>query len=122
NLWLFQGGSLFTLQCDAGQLTLSGTNQFIGGLAGSRTYAFTGAGNHLVSGPIVNSTNGAPISVAMSGTGRLTLAAQNDYGNTTTVNSGELRVTGSITSTGTVSVVGGTLSGTGTINAPVTVG
>ncbi len=116
------GGSALLFQSDAGQLEVAGQISYIGTLTGARTYTFTGAGNHLVSGVINNSGNGAPIGLAMSGTGKLTLAAANNYGNTTVVNSGLLLVSGSITSTGGVSVVGGTLGGTGTINDLVTVG
>ncbi|MFO1487825.1 MAG: autotransporter-associated beta strand repeat-containing protein [Verrucomicrobiota bacterium] len=115
------GGGALLFQSDAGELELSGGISYIGTATGSRTYTFTGAGSHLVSGAINNSGNGAPINVAMNGTGRLVLSAANTYGNTTTVSSGQLLVNGSITSTGVVTVVGGTLGGTGTINTEVTV-
>ena len=121
NLLLNVGGNRVLFQSDAGLLTISGTNQYVGAYTAGRTYTFTGAGDILVSGPIVDSTNGAPISVAKNGAGTTTLSAANTYSNTTTINDGLLLVSGSINSTGGVSVVGGALGGTGTINDNVTV-
>src|SRR5207244_4476168 len=97
NIWLNVGGNMFNIQSDTGLLVFNGTNQFIGGLTGGRSYAFSGAGDHLVNGPILNSTNGAPISLVKSGTGTLTMAATNTYANPTTVSAGTLLVNGSIT-------------------------
>ena len=114
------GGDMFNIQSDAGLLVFSGTNQYVGSLTGGRSYAFSGAGHHLVAAPILNSTNGAPISLTKSGTGRLTLAAGNTYGSTTTVGAGTLVVNGAI-GPGAVTIAGGTLGGTGTISGPVTV-
>ena len=114
NIYLNVGGNMFNLQSDAGLLVLTGANQYVGSLTGGRSYNFTGAGDHLVSGPILNSTNGAPISLSKSGAGRLTLAAANTYGGTTTVSGGTLLVNGS-TSAGAVTVSGATLGGTGTV-------
>jgi autotransporter-associated beta strand protein len=114
------GGSLFNIQSDAGLLIFSGTNQYGGSLTGGRAYAFSGAGNHLVSGPILNSTNGAPIALTKSGAGQLTLAAANTYTNGTTVNGGTLVVNGSIISNVTVAS-SATLGGGGFIKGPVSV-
>jgi autotransporter-associated beta strand protein len=114
------GGNLY-FQSDSGILNLAGTVQYVGTLTGGRIYNFTGAGNHLVSGTIINSANGAPISVAMSGTGTLTLAGANTYGNTTTIAGGTTLVTGSISSSGGVTVTGGSLGGPGVINDNVSV-
>ncbi len=115
------GGNRVIYQCDSGLLVFAGTNQYIGTLTGGRTYIFAGAGDHLVAGPIHNSTNGAPIHLAKMGTGTLTLAAANTYGGTTAVSNGTMYVNGSI-STGAVTVASGALlGGTGTINGPVTI-
>lgn len=115
------GGNRVIYQCDSGLLVFAGTNQYIGSLTGGRSYIFTGAGDHLVTGPIRNSTNGAPINLVKMGTGTLTLAATNNYGGTTAVSNGTLYVNGLI-STGAVTVASGAvLGGTGTINGPVTV-
>jgi autotransporter-associated beta strand protein len=115
------GGNMFNIQTDAGQLVFTGTNQYVGALMGARSYAFSGAGSHLVVGPILNSTNGAPIGLIKSGAGTLTLAANNTYTNTTSVNGGTLWVNGSI-GPGAVTVAAtATLGGSGTIKAPVTV-
>jgi autotransporter-associated beta strand protein len=115
------GGTMFNIQSDAGLLVLSGTNQYIGGLPGGRSYAFSGAGQHLVSGPIRNSTNGAPIGLIKTGTGTLTLAGMNTYTNTTTVIGGRLLVNGSTASSPITVGSTATLGGMGTINGPVTV-
>ncbi|MGP8199109.1 MAG: autotransporter-associated beta strand repeat-containing protein [Limisphaerales bacterium] len=59
--------------------------------------------------------------VEKDGPGTLVLAAQNTYSGRTLANGGGLSVTGSI-GTGGVTVNGATLSGTGVIQGPVTVG
>lgn len=115
------GGNRSIFQSDAGLLTLSGTLQYDGTLTGGRTWTFTGVGNTLVSGQIINSLNGAPIGVNKNGTGKLTLAGVNTYGNTTTINGGVLELTGSITSTNGVVLNGGALAGNGTITDNVVV-
>lgn len=115
------GGATLPFQSDVGLLTFSGEQKYVGTLTGGRTFTFLGAGNFLISGAILNSDNGAPISLAKGGAGMLTLSAANTYGNMTTVSNGVLLLTGSITSTGTVAVAGGTLAGTGVINDIVSV-
>jgi len=115
------GGNRVIFQSDAGLLTLSGSQQYVGTLTGGRAYTFTGAGNILVSGVINDSVNGAPISVVKNGPGKTTLSAANTYQSTTTINAGILELTGSLTSTGGVSVVGGALAGNGTITDNVIV-
>ena len=117
------GGGAIYFQSDAGTLDIAGNINYIGTLNGTRTYTFTGAGNHIVNGVIAAPVyTNAPINVTMNGTGTLTLANANTYPNITTVNNGLLLVSGSINSTGGVSVAGGTLGGTGTINDAVSVG
>ena len=108
-------------------LTNGGMN--IGSIEGSGSYvlggnALTVGGNNLsttVSGVIQDgsdSTGGALVKV---GTGTLTLTAANTYTGSTTINAGVLAVNGSLTQTISVAVNnGGTLAGTGTIAAPVT--
>jgi autotransporter-associated beta strand protein len=119
NILLNVGGSLFNIQSDAGQLIFRGANQYIGSLTGARSYTFLGNGNHLVSGPILNSTNGAPISLTKSGSGTLILAGTNTYGGSSTLNGGTLLVNG-VVGSGGVTVTSGTLGGNGVINGPVT--
>ena len=98
-------------------LTLSG------GITANGTVSFSGTG------PIAVSTNGISGNGGLiySGTGTLTLAASNSYIGATQVNSGTLRVTGSLAS-GTTATVGGanasgmpTLSGGGTINGSIVI-
>jgi autotransporter-associated beta strand protein len=115
------GGNMFNIQSDAGQLNITGGIRYIGSLTGGRNYIFSGAGNHLVTGQILNSTNTAPIGLTKSGTGTLTLTAVNTYTNTTTVNGGALLVNGSLTASPVTVASGGTLGGLGTITRPVTV-
>jgi autotransporter-associated beta strand protein len=115
------GGSFFNIQSDAGQLVFAGANQYVGSLTGGRSYVFSGAGDHLVNGPIRNSTNGAPISLTKSGAGTLTLAGANTYGGTTTVSGGALLVNSSL-GAGGLTLSGGTmLGGNGAISSAVTV-
>ncbi len=120
SLWLNVGGSYFNFQSDAGLLILSGTNQYIGTSASARSYQFMGGGSCLVAGPILNSSNSAPISLIKNGSGALTLAAANTYGGGTTVSSGTLLDSGIIGS-GSVTVSGGALGGNGLILGPVTI-
>jgi len=117
---LNSGGNLFNLQSDTGLLVIKGTNQYVGALTGGRVYAFSGAGDFVVSGPILNSTNGAPISLTKTGTGFLTLAATNTYGGTTTVSGGTMAVNG-VLDTNSVTVTASTLSGIGKILGAVTI-
>jgi autotransporter-associated beta strand protein len=117
------GGNQVIYLCDSGLLTLSGNNQYVGALTGIRSNVFGGAGNILVSGPILapDPTNGSAVHLVKTGSGTLTLTADNTYGASTLVAEGLLKLTGSITSTNGVNVTGGTLGGTGTINDSVTV-
>ncbi len=117
---LTPGGNMFNIVSDAGLLVISGTNQYVGSLTAGRTYAFSGAGDFLVSGPILNAVNTAPISLTKSGPGTLRLNAANLYGNGTTVNGGRLLVNGSVTGAVTVAS-GATLGGNGLIRGSVTI-
>ncbi|HSU56452.1 MAG TPA: autotransporter-associated beta strand repeat-containing protein, partial [Candidatus Dormibacteraeota bacterium] len=120
DIFLYEGGNSSTVQCDSGLIVFTGTNMYVGSFTGIRTNYFTGAGNHLVIGPILNSTNGAPISLTKNGAGTLTLQGTNTYGNGTTLNGGAMIVDGVLPS-GTFVLAGGTtLGGNGVINCPVT--
>jgi len=120
SIYLYQGGNSFTVQSDAGLIVFTGTNQYVGGLVGTRTNYFAGSGNHLVVGPMLDSTNGSPISLAKNGSGRLTLAGVNTYGNSTLLNAGALYVDGTLPAA-PLSIASGTvLGGNGVINAAVT--
>jgi autotransporter-associated beta strand protein len=114
------GGNMFNIQSDAGLLVFAGTNQYVGSLTAGRSYAFFGAGDHFMSGPILNSANGAPISLIKSGAGTLTLGGTNTYGSTTTINGGSLIVDGVLPAGGLTLASGVTLGGNGLINSAVT--
>ena len=115
------GGSNVVFQSDAGTLTLGGTMQYVGSSASGRSFNFLGAGNLLVTGDLLNSTNGAPIALAKSGTGTLTLAGVNTHTNTTSIRGGTLLVNGVITASPVTIGDVSTLGGTGVISGPVTV-
>ncbi len=119
NFQLFEGGNSHTVQSDSGLIVLTGTNQYVGALTGVRTNYFTGPGNHLVVGPILNSTNGSPIALVKNGSGTLTLGGTNTYTNGTLFNSGTLLVDGVLPAPLLIAS-GTTLGGSGVINAPVT--
>lgn len=120
NVLLNVGGNSHNTQCDSGMIVFTGTNMYVGSLTGIRTNYFTGAGHHLHIGPILNSTNGAPISLTKSGTGTLTLEAVNTYTNSTTLAGGKLIVNGTLPAGGLFISSGTTLGGHGSINSPVT--
>ena len=126
---LFQGGNSFTVQSDSGLIVFTGTNQYVGALSGVRTNYFTGAGSHLLVGPIVDSTNNSPISLTKNGSGRLTVAGPNTYGNSTlgtgntstALNGGSLFVDGVLPQPPFRMATGTTLGGNGVINTAVTI-
>lgn len=60
-------------------------------------------------------------SIVLSGTGTVTLSGNNTYTGTTTINAGELNLTGKLGNTAVTVASGATLSGTGTITGAVTV-
>ncbi len=107
------GGNRVILQSDSGQLTLAGTNQYIGSLTNARSYIFSGSGDFFLSGPISNSTNGAPINLVKLGPGTLTIGSACTYTGTTSISNGMLRLNGSLQSAH-VTAAAGALAGTGT--------
>jgi autotransporter-associated beta strand protein len=120
NIFLFEGGNTHTVQSDSGLIVFTGTNQYVGALTGSRTYYFSGAGNHYLFGPLLNSTNGAPIALLKTNSGTLTMDGVNTYGNGTTLAGGALIVNGTLP-LGTFNISSGTtLGGHGTIYPAVT--
>ncbi len=119
NFQMFQGGNSHTVQSDSGLIVFTGTNQYVGGITGVRTNYFTGSGNHLVVGPILDSTNGSPIALVKNGSGKLTLGGANTYTNGTALNAGTLLVDGFLPAPFSIAS-GTTLGGSGIINAAVT--
>lgn len=125
NFYMFQGGNSHSVQCDSGLVVFTGTNQYIGGLVGGRTNYFSGAGDHLVIGPMIESTNGSAIYLTKNGAGKLTLAGPNTYGtlnaSSTALNAGSLFVDGVLPPAPLGIASGTTLGGNGVIRAAVTV-
>ena len=95
-----------------------------GDVSGNTTYAIGGKNlDTLFEGVITNGQSGTsirPAVIVKVGTGKLTLTGASTYTGATTIESGTLRVDGSLANT-TVTVVGGNLSGLGTIAGPVEV-
>jgi len=121
NILLEVGGNTHTIQSDAGMIVFTGTNRFIGGLTGGRTYYFSGAGHHYLVGPLLNSTNGAPIALLKTNSGSLTMDGVNTYANGTTLAGGSLIVNGTLPA-GTFTIsTGTTLGGRGVIYPAVTI-
>lgn len=81
NLLMQTGGSNVVIQCDAGTLALTGTLQYIGTLTAARAWNFIGAGNTLVTAPVLAAGNGAPVSIGQFGPGTLLLRGANSFGN-----------------------------------------
>ena len=116
------GGTNDIYQSDAGSLLqITSPILYIGTLTAARTLTFTGAGDTTVSGAILAASNNiTPIGVMKTGHGTLTLGGANTYTNGTIILGGTLNYNGSV-STGRVTVVTGTLGGTGKIGSAVTV-
>ena len=121
--YIFTGGNQVLYQAEANsRLVLGGSIQYHGTLQAARNLRFPGSGEVLITGNILLSTNGTtPVNVVKTGTGHPDAGRRQRLLSTTTVEGGLCLVSGSISSTGAVTVVGGTLAGTGTINAPVDV-
>jgi len=125
SLTLGSGGSSYIFQSDSGLLTFGGIFG-IQSLTSGRTLTFQGAGNFLISGVV---TNGATFAntLAMGGTGTLTLAGNNSYAGTTTINSGGTLQIGTGGATGTLGTNTCTDNGvlvfnrSGTVNAPISI-
>ena len=105
-----------TLVQGAGSATAIATTFVIGGKNINATYY-----GSIQDGAVTPVTAGNMVSVTKVGTGTQTLAGVNTYSGPTVVSNGVLQITGSIgVGTNFVTIQGGTLSGSGTINATVT--
>ena len=107
-------GASLNIESQSGLFTISGNP--MSGDAG-RTLTLMGAGAGVFAKPI---TPAVITDVRKYGNGIWTLSGSNTYTGSTTVNSGTLRVTGSLAHSA-VTVSAGTLSGAGVINGPVTI-
>lgn len=112
------GGSGYTIQSDAGLMTLSGGSGgdvAITAVSGNRTVTLQGAGNGLVSGVIENG-GATTVAITKAGAGTWTLSGVNTYTGPTTVSAGSLVVNGSLSALSTVSIAAaGSLGGTGSV-------
>ena len=84
------GGNNYTLQSDAGLLTVSGNFTIGGGATGVRILNLQGNGNAIWTGSI--SDGAGMINVVKNGTGTWTLSNTNDFSGGTTVSGGTLTV------------------------------
>ena len=115
------GGTNIVYQADANSLlVVTAPIQYVGTLTAARTFTFTGVGNITVSGAILAATNAAPAGVVKTGGGTLTLFGANTYTNGTVVLGGSLNCNGSV-SLGRVTILGGTLGGSGLIRSAVSI-
>ncbi len=98
----------------AGSLTFAGNlTGGSGGVAGTKTLAFTGTGNTSVSGVIANG-GATTVALTKAGAGTLTLSGANSYIGSTSLSAGTLQISGSgkLGSTSTpaaLAITGGTL-------------
>lgn len=107
-------------QNGSGTLTL--LSAFTATGAGTKTLTFSGTGDGVAAGAIVNNSSTNKTNVAKSGTGTWTLGGTHTYTGTTTVNAGTLLMTGSIPAGGNVTVASGaTFGGSGTVTPNTTV-
>ncbi len=119
-VFLSEGGQNWVLSSASGRLILSG-NWFNGVTSGSRTMWLTGSGDGEFNSNLGNGSGGASTSLLKDGSGTWTLSGNYTYTDTTTVSNGTLLVNGTIPSSSSIRVRGGTLGGTGGTLAPVTV-
>ena len=121
-------GGRYIIESDSGLLTMGSPRTYLSfSTTDPQTLTFQGNGSFFVLGTISDGTNATTTftSITKAGSGSMTLQALNTYSGSTTVTGGALIVNGAIAS-GTnaqlVTISGGSLGGTGVINAPVTVG
>ena len=88
----------------------------------TREINVTSTGTTTLSGVISSSQTLINYGLTKTGPGLLVLSNANTYDGETTVNGGELRITGSIAASTLTTVTSGTLSGTGTVGALKTTG
>jgi fibronectin-binding autotransporter adhesin len=127
NRQILPSATAVTLNTNA-MLDLGGLNQTIGSLTGGNgstvLLAATTNADTLTVGNSSSTIFGGVLSgngsLTKTGTGTLTLAGANNYSGTTTVSNGTLLVNGSL-GTGSMTVAGGALAGTGVIGGPVTI-
>jgi fibronectin-binding autotransporter adhesin len=125
NVTVTGGGGSYAFISDAGSLTFAGdisssveSNQF-----GARLLNFFGDGDFVVSGNLVRGGDFAMqnLSVQKDGNGTLTLAGDNNYTGSTTINAGTLVFNGTSTGSNVSVQTNGTLGGIGAITGNVTV-
>src|SRR5262249_48455207 len=121
NIWCTVGGSNAVFQSDSGTLVLGGNLQYVGTSTNARAFNFLGAGNTVVTGDILNSTNGAVVSLAKSGPGTLSLNGNITSTGATTVAGGALLVNGFLLASPVIIANTATLGGSGVINTALTV-
>ena len=84
-------GTWFTIQSDAGSLSVAGVNNSTGN-ATARLLQLRGAASGEITGPVQNTTGTGPFSVTKHDAGTWTLSGNNTYTGGTTVNAGTLQV------------------------------
>jgi autotransporter-associated beta strand protein len=113
NITITSGGGSYEIEALAGELIVNGAIGVANLAIGTRNLAVKGEGDVTFAGPVTD-IPATPIALTKAGGGTLRLSGSNTFAGDITVNAGTLRVNGSVLSNTGVGA-GATLGGTGTL-------